>query len=382
VGIVGPGRLRKARSGVRAVLLACAAQIAAALPAAACETLQVCSYNLNVINAQAGAPILLTFQTQNGLLTLMFGQNQQPTLGNLVGFAPEQQASFPPDIALAYASVLKAPPPQGFDQRWSAWGSVFGGISTINGDPASDSVTAQAYGFTGGINYQATPDTVWGFALAGGGTNWNVPQGLASGRSEEFQAGVYGTTRMGRAYVSAGLAFANNWFATNRIATGDQVTASFVGQSYAARGEAGYRYGVPFNSTIVGITPYGALQTQLFHTPSYSETDLTGGGQGVNFAAMTATDIRSELGMRFDNLQIIDHMPVILRARAAWAHDWVNNSSLTAAFGVLPGGSFIVNGVTPPKDSALATAEAELHLTANWWLLAKLDSEFGDGTQI
>jgi uncharacterized protein with beta-barrel porin domain len=243
-------------------------------------------------------------------------------------------------------------------------------------------VTAHAYGFIGGMNYYATPDTVWGFALAGGGGNWNVPQGSASGRSAQFQAGVYGTTRMGGAYVSAGLAFANNWFTTNRIATGDQITASFAGQSYAARGEAGYRYGVPFNSTIVGFTPYGALQAQLFHTPSYSETDSTGGGLGINYAAMTATDVRSELGMRFDNLQIIGNMPVILRARAAWAHDWASHSSQTAAFQVLPGGSFIINGLTPPKDSALATADAELHLTANWWLLVKFDGEFGDGSHI
>jgi uncharacterized protein with beta-barrel porin domain len=60
----------------------------------------------------------------------------------------------------------------------------------------------------------------------------------------------------------------------------------------------------------------------------------------------------------------------------------VGHSSLTAAFAVLPGASFIVNGLTPPKNSALATAEAELHLTPDWWLLVKLDGGFGDGSQI
>jgi hypothetical protein len=137
------------------VLLASAALIAAALPAAALCTSDPCtpspspspspSYDVRQVNAQDGAPLLVTFQTQNGLLTLMFGQNQQPTLGGLTGFAPEQQASFPPDIARAYAFVLKAPPPSPFDQRWSAWGSAFGGIGRINGDPASGGVTAHAY---------------------------------------------------------------------------------------------------------------------------------------------------------------------------------------------------------------------------------------------
>jgi uncharacterized protein with beta-barrel porin domain len=78
---------------------------------------------------------------------------------------------------------------------------------------------------------------------------------------------------------------------------------------------------------------------------------------------------------------IVDHMPLILRARAAWAHDWLSNSSLTAVFQALPGASFIVNGATPPRDSALATAEAELRLTAKWSLLAKFDGEFAGGSQ-
>ena len=124
----------------------------------------------------------------------------------------------------------------------------------------------------------------------------------AAGAATRFQAGVYGTTHLGPAYLSGALAFANNWFTTNRIALGDELTAKFHGQSYAARGEAGYRYGVPVTGYIIGVTPYAALQVQDFHTPGYSETDLTGGGFGLTYNAMNATDTRSELGARFDNL--------------------------------------------------------------------------------
>jgi autotransporter-associated beta strand protein len=333
----------------------------------------------------ATSAVKVTFNAQTGFLTLIFQNQEEPSISKLTGFAPEQQASFPPDIALAYASVLKAPPQQTFDPHWSTWGSAFGGSNTTNGDPVvgSTTVTAHDQGFAAGMDYQASPDMILGFALAGGGTNWNLAQGLGGGRSDEFQAAVHGTAHMGPAYVSAALAFANDWFTTNRIAIGDQLTASFAGQSYAARTEAGYRYGVPVSTVtgIVGITPYAALQAQLFHTPSYSEADLTGGGVGLGYNAMTATDTRSELGARFDDLLFVDHMPLILRARAAWAHDWVSNSSLTAVFQALPGASFIVNGATPPKDSALATAEAELHVTANWSLLARFDGEFAGGSQ-
>src|SRR6202035_2666408 len=97
--------------------------------------------------------------------------------------------------------------------------------------------------------------------------------------------------------------------------------------------------------------------------------------------AMTANDTRSELGARLDNLQALNGMPLLLRARVAWAHDWVDNPSLTAAFQALPGASFIVNGAGMPKDSALTSASATLQLTRNWSLEAKFDGEFASTSQ-
>jgi outer membrane autotransporter protein len=138
---------------------------------------------------------------------------------------------------------------------------------------------------------------------------------------------------------------------------------------------------VPVTGYIIGVTPYAALQVQSFHTPGYSETDLSGGGFGLTYNAMNATDTRSELGARFDNLTMWYDMPVILRGRLAWAHDWISNPSLGAVFQALPGSSFTVNGATPPQNSALTTAAAELHMTANWSLIAKFDGEFAPTAQ-
>jgi len=39
-----------------------------------------------------------------------------------------------------------------------------------------------------------------GIALAGGGSNWNLTGGLGGGRSDMFQAGVYGSHHWGAAY--------------------------------------------------------------------------------------------------------------------------------------------------------------------------------------
>lgn len=303
--------------------------------------------------------------------------------GGPFAFAPNQEASFPPDIALAYASVFKAPPQQTFAQRWTAWASGFGGSARANGDPVigSNTVTTSTFGYAAGLDYHYSPDTVLGFALAGGGTGWSLAQGLGTGRSNAFLAGLYGVTHRGPAYVGGALAFANNWFTTNRTALGDQLGANFQGQSYAARLEGGYRFAVPASHDAIGITPYAAIQAQNFHTPSYSETDLTAGGFGLSYAAMNGTDTRSELGARFDDLTALNAMPLILRARAAWAHDWVSNPALDAAFESLPGATFTVFGAPVPHDSALTSAGAQLFFTSNWSLLAKFDGEFAKGSQ-
>jgi uncharacterized protein with beta-barrel porin domain len=301
------------------------------------------------------------------------------------GFAPEQQAAFPPDIALAYNSALRAPPqPASFNARWTAWGSTYGGYNKTDGNPTlgSNTVTAHTDGFAGGMDYHFSPDTLAGFALAGGGTSWGLVQGLGTGRSDALQAGVYGKTNSGPFYVAGALAFTNNWTTTNRIALGDQLNARFNAQSYGGRVEAGYRYAMPVGGAVIGATPYAAVQAQSFHTPSYSETDVTGGGFGLSYNAMNATDTRSELGARFDEASVVSNgLPLILRARAAWAHDWVSNPALGAVFETLPGASFTVNGAATPRNSALATVGAQLFVTPAVSIAAKLDGDFAGGSQ-
>ena len=305
--------------------------------------------------------------------------------GTAIGFAPEQEANLPPDIALAYASILtKAPPRPVFDQRWTAWGSAYGGANATTGNSTvgSSNVTSDTYGFAAGMDYHFSPDTIFGFALGGGGLNWGLANGLGAGRSDVFQTGVYGITRSGPAYLGAAFAVANHWMTTNRVALGDQLTANFDGQSYGGRVEAGYRFAMtPIRTALIGITPYAALQAQEFHTPSYSESDQTGGGFGLSYNAMNGTDTRTELGSRFDDPTVVAGMPLVLRGRVAWAHDFVSNPSIGAVFQSLPGSNFTVNGAPIAQNSALASAGAELFLTPRLTLLAKFDGEFADGSQ-
>src|SRR5262245_51208800 len=89
-----------------------------------------------------------------------------------------------------------------------------------------------------GFDYHLSRDSVVGVALAGGGTDWSLAQGLGGGKSDAFQAGVYGATRWGPAYLAAALAFTNHWMSTDRFAfAGDHLTANFNAQSFGGRVE-------------------------------------------------------------------------------------------------------------------------------------------------
>jgi autotransporter-associated beta strand protein len=295
-----------------------------------------------------------------------------------LGFAPERE-NIPPDIAHAYASVLKAPPKaaQIYEPRWTVWGGAYGGSNRTSGDIAiigSHDLSARTVGFAGGFDYRLTPNTVVGFAFAGGGTDWSLSQGLGAGKSDAFQTGIYGATKYGPAYLAAAFAFANHWMSTDRLALGDHLTADFNAQSYGGRLEGGYRMATPF----AGISPYAAIQAQSFHTPSYTETGVIPNGFALTFNGRDATDTRSELGARFDRVLALypNNAVLALRGRVAWAHDWVSDPTLAAVFQTLPGASFIVNGAALAQNSALTSAGAELRLANGITLLAKFDGEF------
>ena len=75
-----------------------------------------------------------------------------------LGFAPERDNT-PPEIALAYASVFKAPQkalPPVYEPRWTAWGGAYGGSNRTSGDQAvigSHDVSARTVGVAGGLDY-------------------------------------------------------------------------------------------------------------------------------------------------------------------------------------------------------------------------------------
>ncbi len=325
------------------------------------------------------------FQLMNSFLALLTGPagSSGDGSGPAMPFAPERAQAFPSDVALAYASVLKAPPKP--VAHWTTWAAAFGGSNQTNGDPTvgSHDQTARAGAVAAGMDYHVAPDTILGFSLAGGGTSWGLSGGLGGGRSDAFLAGLYGSQRWGQSYLSGALTYTSYWMSTNRSIAGvgaDTLNASFNAQSFGGRLEGGFvAWSMPLR-----VVPYAAVQAQSFRSPAYSESGSLGAPDpfALSYAAQTATVVRSELGSRFDRLFAqADGSSVDWFSRIAWAHDWQSNPNLTATFIGLPAATFVVNGAPPPKDLALLTAGAEWRMRNGWALMGKFDGELACGSQ-
>lgn len=164
-----------------------------------------------------------TFNAMNlfmGILSDPFiGDGRHPSMASHSGadaFA-EQPAPNPTGArsnAGAYATAVKAGARDPYlsaqpVSRWSVWAAGYGGSQTTDGSVSTGSSTAASriYGTAVGADYRLSPDTLVGFALAGGGTSFNIANGLGGGSSDLFQAGAFVRHNAGNAYLSGALAY-------------------------------------------------------------------------------------------------------------------------------------------------------------------------------
>ncbi len=303
------------------------------------------------------------------------------------GFAEEESqasayaAKSSPKEAFAFA---KAPLSKVYDPRWSVWASAFGGSQSTSGNAAlgSNNTTSNIAGTAVGADYLFSPNTIAGFALAGGGTSFSVANG-GNGRSDLFQMGAYVRHTQGPAYVSASLAYGWQDITTNRtvsVAGLDQLSAQFNANAWSGRLEGGYRFVRPWIGGI-GITPYAAAQFVTFDLPAYAEQAVTGlNTYALGYGAHAPTDARTELGIRTDKSWAQSDGILTLRGRFAWAHDFDPDRSIAATFQSLPGASFVVNGAALAADSALTTASIEMKWRNGWSAAGTLEGEFSGVT--
>ncbi len=221
-----------------------------------------------------------------------------------MAYAGKTKSNNPRD---AFASFTKAPPGASLmDPRWSVWAMGFGGSQTTDGNVTAGTNTASSsiYGAAVGADYRFSPDTVAGFALAGGGTNFSVVGG-GSGRSDLFQAGAFVRQNFGATYLTASAAYGWQDVTTDRyltVAGVDHLRAEFNTNSYSGRLELGHRFLSPWFGGL-GVSRYAAVQATAFELPAYTERAISGANTfALSYGANTSTATRSELAFAPTNL--------------------------------------------------------------------------------
>ncbi|MGL9617604.1 autotransporter domain-containing protein [Bradyrhizobium sp. U531] len=353
---------------------------------------------LTQLSGEVGsAPQQATFNAMNQFLGLMTdpfisGRGDPISAGGVPNaFADESLAFAAKDAGRSigardsYAALYtKAPPAQpAFVQRWSVWAAGFGGAQQTDGNRVigSSNTTSNLYSTAVGADYRISRDTLVGFALAGGGTNFTVANALGGGRSDLFQAGAFFRHNAGPAYITGALAYGWQDIVTDRtvtVAGSDRLRAEFNANAYSGRLEGGYR----LVTQGFGWTPYAAAQFTTFDLPAYAEQVVAGSNQfALAYGARSITESRSELGLRTDKAFAQTDGIVTLRGRVAWAHDFNPGRAIGATFQSLPGASFVVNGAAMASDSALVTAAVEKRWLNGWSAAGIFEGEFSNLTR-
>ena len=225
------------------------------------------------------------------------------------------------------------------------WAAGFGGSQTTDGNAAVGIATTRPAASPAPRSAPTicfSPNTIAGFALAGGGTNFSVANGSAAAAPTCSRPAPSSRHTVGAAYISGALAYGWQDITTDRtvtIAGLDQLRAEFNANAFSGRVEGGYRFVSPWIGGI-GITPYAAAQFTTFDLPAYAEQAIVGTNTfALAYGAKSVTDTRSELGFRTDKSFAMPDGVLTLRGRLAWAHDYDPDRSIGATFQTLPGAS-------------------------------------------
>jgi uncharacterized protein with beta-barrel porin domain len=272
------------------------------------------------------------------------------------------------DSAYAAISGAAAITNTPYAPRWSVWASGVGASLTSSGNamPGSGAASSRFFGTVVGADYSLSPQTMAGFAMAGGGTYFNVGN-FGSGRSDLFQAGAFARHVVGQAYVAGALAYGWQAVAADRFmgaASSDPTSAGIAANAYSGRVESGYRFPTP----LLGMTAYAAGQFTTYSFP------FSAGSQTLALGAVGATDGRSEVGVRTDKFLVIGDGLLNLRGGLAWAHDVRADRSVPMATQF--SSSYAFAGTTLAFDSALTTASAEMRWSNGWSATATFEGEF------
>lgn len=258
-------------------------------------------------------------------------------------------------VALAEACDVACDPTA--PPLWGAWGGSLGGLGTIGANQPIGTVTYNVGGFAAGLDRMITPTTRLG-VTAGytAGSQW-VGGYDGTGRTDTFQAGLYGGFAQDKVYADAIIGYAysyNQMWRTiavpglqPRTAQGRTGANQFFGQL-----ETGYRVDIG-GAAEAFVTPFVRLQAYTGTQNAFTET----GAQSLDLsvAQQTTNSLRTVIGAQLGGAMDLGWRDKLaMQFRLGWSHDYADTGRpVTATMAGAPAMAFTTYGVAPQRDSVL-----------------------------
>ena len=267
--------------------------------------------------------------------------------------------------------------------RYSVWGAAFGGSGRADGSARIGSARRDLDDahLAAGADLQIAPGSMVGFALSGGSAKASLAGGLGKAEADIFQAGLYGTARLGSVNLAAALGYGVLDTEVKRSVPllGSALSSSYTTTAWSGRLQASAALA---NWGDFTLSPLAALQAVQASSPARVEASWTG-ANAVALALAKRTDLtsRSELGLQLDYGSALGGRALAGYLRASWAHYYQRDASLSASLTGLAGSGFVIEGARAPRNSALLAAGLDFKLGPSVTIGAHLDGEISDSAQ-
>ena len=316
----------------------------------------------------ASAPAL-GYRLSDSFLKMMLDPTAAGRSGALIGGGA---SDFTADLPAGKSRMPSAAPIVRVEPNYNAWAAVSAQSGRVDGQAlrlgtADTRLTDGSV--AAGVDLRLMPGSFAGFALSGGRAESKLSGGRGSADGDAFQAGLYGTTRLGPVDLSGALSYGSLWVETRRAipVLGQSASADYRADVFAGRLQASYAL---VSGAGYALSPYAALQAQSVRMPGFREVGGTGSLTGFG---RDATALRSELGLKGQVATQLGGRALTLFGEVAWAHDFRRDLTFAGALTAIPTASFTVAGARRERDAALVGAGFDYRLAPNATLGGRLD---------
>ena len=252
--------------------------------------------------------------------------------GMPLGYAPQKH-----DNTDSIFPINASAPAQ---RTWRLWYMGQGGSWNYSGNAAVGSAAVHDWGggFSAGMDYQISPNLLWGFVAGYGDFAFSVPDRVTSGTVQAAHIGPYVAARNGNAYATAMLDFDYFYNIENRSpavpgtaltlfglptlipGVSESDTGKFGSYSVSGQFETGYLV----HLSRFDVTPFVGIEFNELHLNGFTEVaNGTPSGLALSFGSLNVASVPAYIGAQIDN-QTTTSDGYLLHSwlRAAWVHDF------------------------------------------------------------